>query len=206
LEKLRQWRPNSGNIRVVDYAPNRGKGYALRQGLIAASARHRIFTDIDLAYSFEDILSVARAMQNGAEIVAASRTHPGSQLTVPPRLLGYAFRRSVQSSVFSTLVRALLPVTQTDTQAGLKGLSARAVQQIVPRLNCNGFGIDCEILTACVRLGFCVTELPVSVRYDAEASTTNFRSTLKMVGELWRIRRSWPKSIIAPPVGLREAA
>ena len=160
-------------------------------------AVHRIFTDIDLAYPFEDILRVAAALKNGDDVVVASRTHPESQLTVPPKLLGYAYRRSMQSSVFSQLVRTLLPVSQRDTQAGLKGLSARAVQQIVPRLNCDGFGIDCELLTACVRLGFAVSEVPVSVRYDAGASTTNFRSTLKMVGELWRIRRAWSKTLVS---------
>ncbi len=207
VEKLRRWKPPVGTMLLVDYAPNRGKGYAVRQGLVAASCPYRIFTDIDLAYPFVDVLRVARALRAGAEVVIASRSHPESQLTVPSSRLSYAFRRSLQSQVFGKLVRVLLPLKQGDTQAGLKGLSAHAVRQIVPRMGCDGFGIDCELLTACVRLGLPVQELPVSVRYDAENTTTNFRSTLRMVRELWRIRRAWPAMTIddATPTRYREA-
>ncbi|MFL5329546.1 MAG: glycosyltransferase [Gemmataceae bacterium] len=208
VEQIRRWQPKTGLVRLIDYAPNRGKGYALRQGLIGASGRYRIFTDIDLAYPFADVTRVAKTLQAGSPVVIASRSHPESQLTVSQGLLGYAYRRSVQSWVFARLVGLLLPLRQGDTQAGLKGFTADAVRKIVPRLACDGFGIDCELLTACVRLGLNVTEIPVSVRYDADNSTTNFRSTLRMIRELWRIRRAWPASITPETVqpSYREAA
>src|SRR5262249_20119215 len=144
-------------VRLISYAPNRGKGCAVRQGLLAASAPYRIFTDIDLAYSFDDIRRVARTLRGGAEVAIASRTHPESTLQMSPGVLGYAYRRHLQSKIFGTLVRTLLPISQRDTQAGLKGLSERVVREIVPRLTCDGFGFDCELLTACVRVGFPIT-------------------------------------------------
>lgn len=197
-------------VRIVSYAPNRGKGHAVRQGLLAAHGAWRIFTDVDLAYSFEDILRLASALHAGAEVAIASRTHPESQLVLPSRLQGYVYRRHLQSLAFSALVRALLPITQKDTQAGLKGMTAAAALRIAPLLTCAGFGIDCELLTACARLGVSVVEVPVCVRYEDRTSTTNARSIGRMLAELWRIRRTWTPipsgKETAPTPPLRRAA
>jgi dolichyl-phosphate beta-glucosyltransferase len=178
-------------IRVLDYSPNRGKGYALRQGLLAACGQWRVFTDVDLAYGFEDIVRVANTLQAGADVAIASRMHPDSRLVLPPWLQGYVYRRHLQSLVFSWIVRRLLPLSQRDTQAGLKGLSARSAERILPHLSCNGFGFDCELLAACVGYGLAVVEVPVCVRYEDRASTTGVRTMGCMLRELLSIRRVW---------------
>jgi dolichyl-phosphate beta-glucosyltransferase len=192
---------HAGRVRVVAYSPNRGKGYAVRRGLTAASGRWRIFTDIDLAYGFDDVQRVADALRAGAEVAIASRLHPDSRLVLPPWLQGYAYRRHLQSLVFSWLVRRLLPVTQRDTQAGLKGVSARVAEALLPRMRCDGFEFDCELLAACASWGLSVAEVPVCVRYDDRASTTGVRSVASMVGRLWGIRRAWKTGgLAAQPV------
>jgi dolichyl-phosphate beta-glucosyltransferase len=183
----------------VAYAPNRGKGYAVRRGLEAARGDWRLFTDVDLAYGLDDVLRVAEALHAGADVAIASRLHPESRLILPPRLQGYAYRRHLQSLMFSRLVRLLLPLTQRDTQAGLKGLSASTAHLILPHLTCDGFGFDCELLTACVRHGLTITEVPVCVRYEDAASTTGWRTMSRMVGELWRIRRAWHRPLFLAP-------
>src|SRR5262249_57442237 len=117
-------RPDSDRVGVLSYQPNRGKGYAVRQGLRAARGRWRVFTDVDLAYGFDDILRVAGRLQDGADVAIASRFHPESRLLLPPRLQGYAYRRHLQSLIFSALVRLLLPGRHRHTQAGPQGPSA----------------------------------------------------------------------------------
>jgi dolichyl-phosphate beta-glucosyltransferase len=194
----------SGRVRVLSYSPNRGKGFAVRQGLAAASGQWRLFTDVDLAYGFDDILRVADKLRSGADVVIASRTHPDSQMVLPTRLQGYAYRRHLQSLVFSGLVRCLLPLTQRDTQAGLKGISAAGAQLVLPRLRCDGFGFDCEFLTACVRYGLAVKEVPVCVRYEDRMSTTSMASMGRMIRELWRIRRTWRQAPKPAPVAPAE--
>ena len=178
-------------VRVLSYAPNKGKGYAIRQGLAAARGDWRLFTDVDLAYSFEDILRVADVLRSGAPVAIASRSHPESRMVLPTRLQGYAYRRHLQSVAFSALVRWLLPLKQRDTQAGLKGLSAEAARILLPRLSCDGFGFDCELLTACLYYGLAIREVPICVRYENGVSTTGLGAMSKMVKELWHIRRSW---------------
>jgi dolichyl-phosphate beta-glucosyltransferase len=187
-------------IRVLSYAPNRGKGYAVRQGLAAARGGWRLFTDVDLAYSLDDVRRVAASLWAGNDLAIASRCHPQSRLLVVPGLEGYVYRRHLQSLVFSRLVRWLLPLTQRDTQAGLKGISAQAAQLLLPRLSCDGFGFDCELLTAGIRHGLRIAEVPVCVRYDAVPSTTGFRNMSGMVRDLWRIRKRW-QSVIPQPAG-----
>jgi dolichyl-phosphate beta-glucosyltransferase len=182
---------NDSRLRVLAYAPNRGKGYAVRTGLLAARGAWRVFTDVDLAYGFGDIARVADELKAGAAVAIASRAHPESEVIVPVRMLGYAYRRRVQSRVFGAAARLLLPIPHRDTQAGLKGLTAAAAERVLPRLSCDGFGFDCELLTACHRLGVPVTEVPVSVRYDDTASTTGAGTTVRMLRDLWRIRRAW---------------
>jgi dolichyl-phosphate beta-glucosyltransferase len=191
LEELSRAVP--GPVRVLNYAPNRGKGYAVRRGLAAAAGQWRLFTDVDLAYGLDDVVRVAQALWAGADVAIASRTHPDSRLVLPNRLQGYAYRRHLQSLLFTVLARALLPVGQRDTQAGLKGLSAAVARQVLPQLHCDGFGFDCELLTACNHYGIAVAEVPVCLRYEDTVSTTSVRSMGGMVRELLRIRRDWSR-------------
>lgn len=181
--------------RIVAYHPNRGKGYALRRGLLEARGRFRIFTDIDLAYGMDEVLRVAQQLHAGSAVAIASRGHPDSRILIHPDLVPYVYRRGVQSQVFTRLVHWLLPLRHSDTQAGLKGMSAWVAETVIPRMQCDGFGFDCELLTACVRLGIPITEAPVTVRYDDAASTTGVRSMVRMVRELWRIRQTWPENM-----------
>jgi dolichyl-phosphate beta-glucosyltransferase len=201
----------AGTVRVVSYFPNRGKGYAVRQGLAVAHGRWRVFTDVDLAYGFEDVVRVSGVLQDGADVAIASRTHPESLVTVPTRLQGYVYCRHLQSRVFSQLVRWLLPLRQRDTQAGLKGMSAATAKAILPHLTCDGFGFDCELLTAAQHFGLTIQELPVRVQYDDRTSTTSPLAIAAMVRDLWRIRAQWRRASIEKSglylaVGQRQAA
>jgi dolichyl-phosphate beta-glucosyltransferase len=200
-----------GPVRILAHTPRRGKGYSVRRGLEAATGQWRLFTDIDLAYSWDSVLRLAKTLWAGAEVAIASRTHADSLLTLPPKMLGYVYRRHLQSRLFTGLARALLPVRQRDTQAGLKGVSAAVARRLLPHLRCDGFGLDCEILTACAYNGIPVTEVPVCLNYEDAASTTSVQAVGRMMWELLRIRRVWRgplppvEALPAPPV-TRKAA
>ena len=200
LDSLARTAPDS-RLRVVSYSPNRGKGHAVRIGMLAARGRYRIFTDVDLAYTFADIANVAKSLWNGSRVAIASREHPESTMTIPVRHLGYAYRRNVQSHLFRFVARMLLSLQQSDTQAGLKGMTATVAETILPRLTCDGFGFDCELLTACQRSGIRIAEVPVAVRYEGSASTTGLGASLNMLRDLWRIRRAWKR---APAIVLQN--
>ena len=184
--------------RVLSYPTNRGKGYAVRFGLAEAAGEYRIFTDVDLAYRMEEVEKLATALRRGSEVAIASRAHPDSEMVMPNHLLAYTYRRQLQGRVFNLLVRGVLPIRQHDTQAGLKGMTRAAAERILPHLQVDGFGFDCELLTACGWFEIPVTEVPIRVHYDAAQSTVSASTTRKMVGELFRIRRLWKQG---PPAG-----
>jgi dolichyl-phosphate beta-glucosyltransferase len=192
------------HVRLVSYPANRGKGYAVRRGLEAARGSWRLFTDVDLAYRFEDIAHVAATLKAGADVAIGARLHPESRVIVPTRYQGYLYRRQLQSLVFSAVVRCLLPLGQLDTQAGLKGLSARAVRLLCPLLECDGFGFDCELLVLCGRLGIQVVEVPVTMQYDGEPSTTGWRAFPQMLREIWQVRQRWKSTKVLPTVFTAE--
>ncbi len=210
LTRLRR-SAGGARVRVIDLPKNRGKGNAVRAGMLAACGRWRLFTDIDLAYTSDDILRVAKAVRAGAPVAIASREHPESRVELPNRSLPYAYRRHVQGHLFNGLARLLLPLAQRDTQAGLKGMSAAVAEQLIPSLACDGFGFDCEFLTACAAAGVPVEELPVTVRYDDDASTTGWTTGFSMVGELRAVRKRWkrghyPTSVTTAAGALPESA
>jgi dolichyl-phosphate beta-glucosyltransferase len=204
LAELRDEHPDP-RLRVLTHTPNRGKGFAVRRGLLAARGAVRVFTDVDLAYGFDDIARVADELRHGAAVAIASRDHPESVVQVPARGLGYAYRRRLQGRLFGVVARRLLPIAQRDTQAGLKGMTAAVADRLLPALTRDGFGFDCELLTACARLGVPVVEVPVRVRYGGEISTTGVGSCLGMVWDLWRIRRAWPRTGFTPAAAVPPA-
>jgi dolichyl-phosphate beta-glucosyltransferase len=203
---------NEPAIRVLSHSPNRGKGYAVRRGLLAANGRVRIFTDVDLAYGLDQVVDLAWALQSGAQVAIASREAPGSRVQLPFEMLSWALRRRMQSRVFGTIVRTLLPIQERDTQAGLKGMTAAVARALLPRLACDGFGFDCEFLTACHANDIPVRELAVDVSFDDAASTTGWKASVSMLRELLAIRRRWKEKALtahtpaAEPATVRRAA
>ncbi len=181
----------AGLIRVVRYRRNRGKGYAVRLGMLRARGQYRIFTDVDLAYRLDMVQTLAEQLAAGLDVVIASRAHRESAIEMADGMGGYIKRRKLQSLVFSTLARLILGLRQRDPQAGLKGLSARAAVGILRYVRCYGFGFDCDLLVACRYLGIPVREVPVRVVYDEAPSTTKLSSSLRMIRELWAIRKRW---------------
>jgi hypothetical protein len=99
--------------------------------------------------------------------------------------------------LFAAVARALLPLPQSDPQAGLKGFGAAVVEAVVPGLHSDGFGLDCELLSACVELGLPVIEVPVRVRCEGAHSTTGLRSAVKALMEVWHVRRRRPGAVPA---------
>jgi len=204
LDRLR----NDGDddrIRVLGYPQNRGKGHAVRFGLTQGRGRIRAFTDVDLAYDFDDVVRVCAAVDDTQPFCIACRSHPESLLLIPDRLLGYAYRRKAQSLAFRTATRLLTGLHYQDTQAGLKAMTAELVDHIAPHTTIDGFGFDCDWLLAAKLAGVTATELPIRVRYE-EGTTTSSLTGVKMLRELAAIRRAWKKKSIGPYIAASPQA
>jgi glycosyltransferase involved in cell wall biosynthesis len=175
-------------LTVIHNARNRGKGYSVSRGMLAARGRYRVFTDADLAYPAEEVAKILGRLEAGSDVAVACRVLPESRYMMSPSFFPYLFTRHVLSRAFNAVVRTTLLPGVLDTQAGLKGYTAAAAAVIFPRLTILGFGFDVEALYVARRHRFRVTQTAVSFRYDAEPSTVHFaRDAVRLLLDLWRI-------------------
>lgn len=142
------------NFKSIQYADNRGKGYAVRQGLALAEASHIIYTDVDFPYTHESFLQVFNALYKydiviGIKDDAYHRSMPG-------------FRRWISSGL-RTMTSKLLDVQITDTQCGLKGLNA-SVKDIWLSGKVDGYLFEIEAIRNAEQSGSTLLPLPVTLR------------------------------------------
>jgi dolichyl-phosphate beta-glucosyltransferase len=191
-ERLRQFASRDG-VRVLENDRNRGKGFSVARGVLATEARYRVFTDADLAYPLSEVWNIMTSLERGADVAIACRVLPESEYSMSSSYLRYLYTRHVMSRAFNRLVRLTLLPGVLDTQAGLKGFSAKAAREIFSRVSIAGFGFDLECLYVARRLGLRVEQVPVRFRYADEPSTVNFvRDARTMTADLARIRvRAW---------------
>src|SRR6266571_1221235 len=166
---------------------------ALRQFLCAqmrpARGAYRVFTDADLAYPVDEIGKIARELDRGCDVAIACRVLPESRYLMSPSFFHYLYTRHVMSRLFNGVVRLTLLPGILDTQAGLKGFTARAAEVIFPRLTIPGFGFDVEALYIARKHGLAITQAAVRYRYDEEPSTVRFTADAAgMLRDLVKIR------------------
>lgn len=190
---LRSFADTTPNVRLLRNERNSGKGFTVARGLLAAGGRHRVFTDADLAYPASQVGRIVSRLEAGADIAVACRVLPESRYLMSPSFFSYLYTRHIMSRVFNALVRWTLVPGILDTQAGLKGFTAQAVESIFPRLATAGFGFDVEVLRLARRSGFTISQTPVDFRYDNEPTTVHFmRDAVLMIRDLACIRwKDW---------------
>ena len=176
-------------VTVLRNDRNRGKGYSVRRGMLAARGDVRVFMDADLAYPAEEVETLIDALERGSDVAIACRVLPESRYVMSPAFFPYLFTRHVLSRAYNAVVRAVLVDDVLDTQAGLKAFTRSAAELIFPRVTVPGFGFDVECLYIAQRHGQRLAQVPVTFRYDDEPSTVNVaRHGAGMLADLARIR------------------
>ncbi len=175
----------AGADQAIRFPANRGKGAAVRAGVLAAKGRTVAFTDADLAYSPEQLLRLLAVMEAGADMVVGSRRHMDTTDLLRQRRL-----REVSGQVFSILTAALLLRGRVrDTQCGLKAFRADVASVLFTRCRLDGFAFDVEVLYLCERYGLRVREVPVEVTNSDVSSVHVAVDAVRMVRDLLTIRR-----------------
>lgn len=177
------------HLRCVGHFPNRGKGCAVREGVLTAKGKVVVYTDADLAYGTVAIgRLVEKLLEDRTDIAIGSRKlHPDGYADYPPiRLLA--------SRCFS-LVTGIFAGFSYDTQCGLKAFTLKAAREIFSRCETDGFAFDFELMMLAQRLGCSVTQLPVSIVNHRESKVNVLRDSIKMMGDLIKIRRSVNKRL-----------
>jgi len=148
-----------------------------------------VFTDADLAYPLDQVATITAALDRGYDLAIACRVLPESRYLMSPSFFHYLYTRHLLSRVYNTAVRWSLLPGILDSQAGLKGFTARAAEVVFPRLSIHRFGFDVEALFIARRHGLRTAQVPVSFRYDSEPTTVRFaRDGRTLLTDLARVR------------------
>ena len=176
-------------VTVLHNETNRGKGYSVARGMLAASGIYRVFTDADLAYPVTEIAKIVRDLEDGSDVAIACRVLPESRYLISPSFFHYLYTRHLMSRAFNRLVRMAFLPKVLDTQAGLKGFAAHAAELVFRRLTVDGFGFDVEALYIAAKHRLRIRQTAVAFRYDNEPSTVRFaRDAAAMLRDLAKIR------------------
>jgi dolichyl-phosphate beta-glucosyltransferase len=174
----------AGADQVIRFPANRGKGAAVRAGMLAATGSAVVFTDADLSYPPAQIVRIRDHIEQGWDVVVGSRRHIDTRTLVRAGRL-----REVSGRVFNLFSRLVLARPVRDTQCGLKGFHADAARQVFGLSRIDGFAFDVEVLAIAERLGLTVAEVPVELD-SAAGSTVRLRvDAVRMLRDLARIRR-----------------
>jgi len=173
-------------VRVLRHEPNRGKGYAVRRGMLAATGERRLLTDADLSTPIEELAKLQAALDEGYDVAIGSRAIAGARIEVHQP----AYREAM-GRLFNRLVQVLLLPGLHDTQCGFKLFSAGAAGAAFAPATLDGFSFDVEALYLARQRGLRIAEVPVTWRNDA-ATRVGLGGGAAAFVDLLRIRlRAW---------------
>ena len=170
--------------RVISYQPNRGKGYAIRTGVLASRGDCVIFLDADLSTPVDEIPRALAELQS-ADIVVGSRRLPGSDIRVRQPLY-----RRLATFLFDTIKHLMVGLWHiSDTQCGFKAFRGEAARQLFALGQVDRFMFDVEILYLAERAQLRLKEIPVRWADAAGSKVKFWEGVVNMIRDLWRIRR-----------------
>lgn len=173
---------------LLSYKPNRGKGCAVRTGMLAAKGDLVLFCDADLATPPEETEKLLEHMANGADIAIGSRPLKESSLEVRQPWYREAFGRTANKFIQLLGIRGI-----KDTQCGFKMFRREVAQDVFKRCEVDGFSFDVEALMIAKDLGYRIDEVPIRWADQAGSKVVLWRDAPKALFNLIRLRMKGKK-------------
>lgn len=181
-------------LRLIRLPANRGKGYAVRTGVVNARGRRVLFADADGATPIAEVERLDAALDAGAEVAIGSRGLSSDQVRVRARL-----HRRVIGRSFHLLVRMLTVRGIQDTQCGFKLFTARAAHDLFSRMRMNRFSFDVEVLLMAQLRGYRVAEVPVNWEHQPGSRVNLVTDSARMAADLFVIRGNLLRGLYDQP-------
>lgn len=181
LEKIKNLQ-KKGLLRIITYKKNRGKGYAIKKGMLAANGKYNLFLDIDLSTPLGEFKKFLPYL-NKYDILIGSRKTKGAKLIVhqPPL-------RENMGKAFTYISQIALQLPISDFTCGFKCFSHEAKKEIFKRQKIERWSFDSEILFIGNKLGFPIKEIPVVWKNDLNTKVKFPQDIINSIRDLIRIR------------------
>jgi dolichyl-phosphate beta-glucosyltransferase len=172
-----------GNLRLISYPANQGKGYAVGRGVLASRGDIVLFSDADMSTPVEEAEKLIRFVREGFDIAIGSRGLGESDIRVRQ-----PWYRERMGKIFNLLVRFFTLKGVKDTQCGFKLFKGDVARNLFRKSLIKGFAFDVEILFLAQKAGFKIKEVPVRWFNSPGSKVRLISDPLKMFIELVRIR------------------
>lgn len=195
---------NAGDTpaRLIRLPRNRGKGFAVRTGLLSARGRIALFTDADLATPLTETPKLIEPIQQGDfAVVFGSRALDRRLIEVHQ-----PWRREQGGRVFNQLVRRLTGLPFRDTQCGFKAFQRAVCRPLFEAATIDRFGFDVELLCIAQLAGLRLCEMPVRWLHQTGSKVEFLRDSWRMVSEIRTIRRQARQGVYKSAVQQLQAA
>jgi len=169
------------NLMVIQ-EPIKGKGQAVKRGMLAAQGEYRLICDADLSMPVMEIPKFLPPLLTAYEIAIASREAKGAKRYNEP------LYRHLVGRVFNFLVRILVLPGLQDTQCGFKCFKGDIVESIFKRQTMTGWAFDVELLVIARQLGYSICEVPIHWYYGPRSRVKLFIDATNMFNDLLKIR------------------
>jgi dolichyl-phosphate beta-glucosyltransferase len=172
--------------RLIEHSPNRGKGAAVREGLLASTKPIGLFSDADFSTPIEETPKLVEPIAAGELDVAF-----GSR-ALDRNLIGnrQPWRREQGGRVFNLIVRVATGLPFWDTQCGFKAFRLDVFRPILERAKTDGFGFDVELLYLARKADLRIREIPVRWNHCEGSKVNVARDSVRMVREIAALRKT----------------
>jgi len=185
------------NFQAFDSRPRRGKGHAVRNGMLRAQGELAFYMDADLSVPLQEVQAFLAyfAQHPEIDVLLGNRQHAQSQITRHQTRLREGFGKT-----FNRVLQTLRLAPVRDTQCGFKAFRRTAAHEIFSRQTLDGFAFDVEVLLLAERLGYKLADLPVEWINSAESKVRLFRDSLAMLRDTFRVRGVVEKALAQRPL------
>jgi dolichyl-phosphate beta-glucosyltransferase len=182
-ELVRGLLPGESRLRVLAYSPNRGKGYAVRAGMLEAQGDLILFSDADLSAPIEELEKLLPPVLGDYDIAIGSRALRRELIAVRQSVW-----RELAGQSFNLALRCITGLAFRDTQCGFKLFRRAAAREVFPRQRIFRFGFDPEILFLAGKAGLRTIEVPVRWAHSEGSKVHVLRDGIRMVMDLLCVR------------------
>ena len=181
---VKQYYPEITNCKIISYPINKGKGYALRQGVLASIGEIVLLTDADLSTPIEELTHMLHLISRFEfDVVIGSRALKTSMI-----IKKQPWWRCGMGKMFNRIVKLIILDDFHDTQCGFKIFSGRAARSLFKDCRIDRFAYDVEMLALAIRKGFKILEVPVKWINSPASKVDPICDSLQMLYDLVKIR------------------
>ena len=188
-EAAQDYKDKIPGLKIIVRKENKGKGYTVREGMLAARGEYILFADADNATPLEQVDKLLK-YKDEFPVVIGSRYCPGGKLAH-----GQGIVRKLGGRALNLAIRMLAVSGIADTQCGFKMFAHNAAGEIFKRLTFERFSFDIEILAIARLHKYKIKEVGIIWYNDPHSTVSPLRDGLKMLRDAWRVRRNLAKGV-----------